>query len=125
MSELLPSILMIAVVVLVVGIMAEQATDINGPLRESWATLQDRSKEQAETKIVVTPSQPSVSVSPQVRLTLANDGNTIPGEFSDWDLILETQKASGFSVAYLAHTTSTLAAFWDQVVDVERSDSYL
>ncbi len=110
MSELLPSILMIAVVVLVVGIMAEQATGIDGPLRESWATLQDRSKAQAETRINVTPSQPSVSVSPQVRLTLANDGNTTPGEFSDWDLILETQKASGFGVAYLAHTTSTCPA---------------
>ena len=104
MSELLPSILMIAIVVIVVSVMTDQATGIGGPLRESWASLQDRSHSQNETKINVVPSQPSVSVSPMVRFTLANDGTFTPGRFSEWDLILETQKASGFGIGYLTHT---------------------
>ncbi len=77
--------------VIVLSIMTDQATGINGPLRESWATIQGRSQGQNETKINVVPSQPSVSVSPQVRFTLANDGGFTPGQFSEWDLILETQ----------------------------------
>ena len=106
MSELLPSILLIAIIVIVLSIMTDQATGLGGPLRDSWASLQDRSKGQTETKINVVPSQPSVSVSPQVRFTLANDGNYTPGRFSEWDLILETQTASGTVISYLSHTTA-------------------
>ena len=97
---------MIAIVVIVFSVMADQATGLAGPLRESWSELQNRSQARTETKINVVPSQPSVSVSPQVRFTLANDGTFTPGRFSDWDLILETQTASGTRISYLTHTTA-------------------
>lgn len=106
MSELLPSILMIAIIAIVLSIMTDQATGLGGPLRESWGSIHERSKAQTETIINVVPSQPSVSVSPQVRLTLANDGNHTPGRFSEWDLILETQTASGTVISFLSHTTA-------------------
>jgi glutamine cyclotransferase len=101
---------MIATMVIVLSIMTDQATGFGGPLRESWANLQGRSQAEMETKINVVPSQPSVSVSPQVRLTLANDGNFTPGRFSEWDLILETQTASGTVIGYLSHTTAACPA---------------
>ncbi len=97
---------MIAIITIVISVMTDQATGIGGPLRDSWASLQNRSQGEAETKINVVPSQPSVSVSPQVRITLANDGNFTPGQFSEWDLVLEMQTASGTSISYLSHTTA-------------------
>ena len=78
---------------------------IFGDVTDSWATLQERSEEKADTKIAG-PTGLSVSATSTVQITVTNEGDVALGRFSDWDVIFEIQRAPGLGIAYLTYTQS-------------------
>ena len=75
----------------------------------SWVGLEARSERKAETRITG-PSGLSVQSAPRVQITIANRGDVSLAQFSDWDVIVETQRSAGLGITYLTHTASTTPA---------------
>ena len=78
-------------------------------MRDSWALLETRSTQRADT-IITGPGSLSVQTVPKIRITLTNEGDIAVGRFGDWDVIFEIQQSPGLAITRLAHTTSSFPA---------------
>jgi archaellum component FlaG (FlaF/FlaG flagellin family) len=71
-----------------------------------WTDFEDRYEDRAFTRISG-PSSITTTVTSTVEITISNKGETTIGEFPDWDVIAEIQKASGLAIEYLAYSTTS------------------
>jgi hypothetical protein len=75
----------------------------------AWNVVRDRAAERAAT-LVTSPAGQTVNDTDAVSLKFANTGETVLGNFDDWDLIFEMKGVSGIEIKYLSYTVNPAPA---------------
>ena len=104
MHFLVPSLAAMALILWATSALGGSVLHTVAEKRDSWSSLESRSKDQVDTEIAGPNSPPTVLPGPLVRITLANEGSTPLRGFSEWDVIFEVQKSPGLSITSLTYT---------------------
>ena len=102
--HILPTFLISLLLILIAGLtLAGDLLATFESLTQSAISVRSRSEQRANTKIAG-PLGLSVSATSTFQITLKNEGSVALGQFADWDVIMEVQKAPGLGIAYLTYT---------------------
>lgn len=97
---------------------ATDLIDTYALLTRSWTALQDRSLDQANTRIAG-PIGLSIAPSSTVSLTISNEGSRSLSDFARWNVFFDVRASSSATIAHLAYTqTSSPAANQWTVQDI-------